>query len=148
MDKKLEAITFEQCAQDDISKIYADWVDGEYRGLVLRGPGSVNAYIGIRSDHPLYGMDYDDIPIDCHGGLTFAREGNGDIWPSGYWWYGWDYSHAGDAVFYDISRGFDTYGDEKWTPYRVQKEANWVIHELQRLTELIHTCINNARTAK
>lgn len=79
--------------------------EGWYEGiqiLVRKGSCSFCAYIGIPEDHPLAGKNYDDEPVcglQCHGGLTFSREGGGD-WPAGYWWYGWDYGHLGDKIHY------------------------------------------------
>ncbi len=74
--------------------------------LILRHPelGHLNGYVAVPKGHPCYGKHYDHIPYDdlfpveVHGGLTFSREGDGDILPKGYWWLGFDCAHAWDLV--------------------------------------------------
>lgn len=55
---------------------------------VCRAPlyGAANGYAQIPEDHPWHGLDYDEIDVDVHGGLTFARDG----------WIGFDTLHVGD----------------------------------------------------
>lgn len=79
--------------------------------LIVRGPvGALCGYVGVPPSHPLHGKNYDDVPIDAHGGLTFAGgcqstddpahgichvpdEGETDD----VWWFGFDCAHAGDC---------------------------------------------------
>ena len=49
-------------------------------------------YIGIPSWHPYYKMEYDNIPVSCHGGLTY---GNLDE-DENLWVIGFDTCHSGD----------------------------------------------------
>ncbi|GAI67576.1 unnamed protein product, partial [marine sediment metagenome] len=66
--------------------------------LILRHQelGHLCGYVAVPKGHPCYGkhydhMPYDDLfPVEVHGGLTFSREGNGNTWPKGYWWLGFD----------------------------------------------------------
>ena len=66
--------------------------------------GHLCGYVAVPKGHPCYGKDYSHIPYDdlfpvkVHGGLTFSREGNGNTWPKGYWWLGFDCAHAWDLV--------------------------------------------------
>ncbi|MBA7548936.1 hypothetical protein ES705_41404 [subsurface metagenome] len=68
--------------------------------------GHLCGYVAVPKGHLCYGKDYDHIPYDdlfpveVHGGLTFSREGDGDTWPKGYWWLGFDCGHAWDRVPY------------------------------------------------
>lgn len=68
--------------------------------------GHLCGYVAVSKGHLCYGKDYDHIPYDdlfpveVHGGLTFSREGDGDTWPKGYWWLGFDCGHAWDRVPY------------------------------------------------
>ncbi len=61
-------------------------------------------YVAVPKGYLCYGkhydyMPYDDLlPVEVHGGLTFSREGDGDTWPKGYWWLGFDCAHWGDLV--------------------------------------------------
>lgn len=40
-------------------------------------------YVEIPKDHKVDGVEYDDINIDCHGGLTYSRH-EGDKWVIGF----------------------------------------------------------------
>ena len=63
-------------------------------GFTERGWG--NGYVRIVEGHPFYGMNYMDIPVSVHGGLTFGDHiMDYDKWPDGYW-VGFDTAHYGD----------------------------------------------------
>ncbi|MBA7620179.1 hypothetical protein ES703_27524 [subsurface metagenome] len=74
--------------------------------LILRHSelGHLCGYVAVPKGHLCYGKDYDHIPYDdlfpveVHGGLTWCKEGDGDLWPEGYWWFGFDCAHAWDLV--------------------------------------------------
>lgn len=55
--------------------------------------GGYNGYILVPVDHPWFGKDYNEIEVDVHGGLTFARAHPyiKDIWVLGF-----DTAHYGD----------------------------------------------------
>ena len=76
-----------------------------------------NGYVLLPSNHPLYGVDYDSIAVDVHGGLTFSdnfntrflewienREIDGDVTRENfekfdnYWMIGFDTGHSGDGL--------------------------------------------------
>lgn len=80
------------------SCIVADWFEEGIRRVVKNIHGShFTQYFGIPREHPLAGFSYEDIPLNCHGGLTFSDEGREENGlPEGFWWYGWDYAHSGD----------------------------------------------------
>jgi hypothetical protein len=128
----INSITFEQCKTDKAGTIYAEWEEDGYKLLIMRGPASLCAYIGVPKGHPLYGKDYDEVDIDCHGGLTFSGEGSQDTSvyrTPGYWYFGWDYAHFGDVNFYD-----DPYmvGWHKWTPKEVYLEMKPALGSLTK----------------
>ncbi|HYT41828.1 MAG TPA: hypothetical protein VEP90_05750 [Methylomirabilota bacterium] len=62
------------------------------------------AYIRIPEKHPWLKVDnYNDIPLDVHGGITFLTTITGKEKIEEDWhkftpgtWLGWDYGHAGD----------------------------------------------------
>ena len=65
-----------------------------YEWVVLHnGMGFRLGYVKVPADHPWYGLDYNDIGADVHGGLTFA----GQDTESGYW-VGFDCAHAFDKI--------------------------------------------------
>jgi len=59
-----------------------------------------NGYVCIPNGHPMYGVPYDDIPVDVHGGLTFSNYSNEIDWPEvpkgDFWVVGFDCAHLGD----------------------------------------------------
>ena len=48
--------------------------------------GAINGYVQLPDGHPWRGLDYDNIDVEVHGGLTYA---SGD-------WIGFDCLHCGD----------------------------------------------------
>ena len=71
----------------------------------MSSAGYANGYVAIPKEHPLYGISYDDVDIDVHGGLTFAEKSEvvNDLFdknkteyleselPNGYWVLGIGY---------------------------------------------------------
>ncbi len=51
-------------------------------------------YVGVKKQHPLYGIHYDDVPLGLHvlvnGGLTYSKR-EGDLWV-----FGFDFHHYWD----------------------------------------------------
>jgi hypothetical protein len=66
----------------------------QLRGIVVRGPFSWCAYVGAPSDHFL--SELEEIRFRCHYGWNYAAPGTGKPLTEGYFWWGWDYAHAGD----------------------------------------------------
>ena len=59
-----------------------------------------NGYVRIPDGHEFNGMEYMDIPVDVHGGLTFGRYiGEGDYldFSKGFW-VGFDTAHHSDTL--------------------------------------------------
>lgn len=67
------------------------------RVLVTRGYAGFCCYLGVPAEHLLAGIE--DLHIRCHGGVTFQEWGaEGSVWEPGWYWWGWDYQHAGDKL--------------------------------------------------
>jgi hypothetical protein len=84
-------------------------------------------YVKIPKGHPYFGLDYDDINVDCHGGLTFASE-RGEAW-----WIGWDYAHFGDYSSFHSSvllEHMPLSNWKKWTTEELFAEVKKVIEQL------------------
>lgn len=84
------------------------------------------AYVQLPKNHLYYGKGYDNIPINCHGGLTFSGEHESIC--DGFL-IGWDYAHAGD--YHTFANPFIT--DEKlkrWTTEEILGEVMKVITQL------------------
>lgn len=85
------------------------------------------AYVGVEKGHPLFGKDYDNIYIKCHGGLTYAgclthvtKSENSK------WFIGWDYAHYGDYMGYDA---LDC-NCKQWTTGKIFEEVKNVIEQI------------------
>jgi len=113
-------MTWEELKAKPIGTILHDVFEEGVRFIVMRGPFALCGYVGIPSEHPLAGHDYDNIPVEAHGGLTFGAEGDG-LRPKGFYWYGWDYGHAGDYCFHD-----DTFPTE----LRIESDKKWLLEDV------------------
>lgn len=78
--------------------------------------GAVNGYVKIPEGHHWYGLDYDDINVDVHGGLTFSNAAG---------WIGFDCLHSGDIWPGEPEkyRLPPSSWDKHWTPELVAMEA-------------------------
>lgn len=59
-----------------------------------------NGYVLIPEGHKYYGLDYDEIPVNVHGGLTFAEHIKDDDrgnFSDGFW-VGFDTAHHNDNM--------------------------------------------------
>jgi hypothetical protein len=56
--------------------------------------GQLNGYVRLPEEHKYYQKGYNDIPIECHGGLTFT----GDLEEDGDFYIGFDTAHYRDYI--------------------------------------------------
>lgn len=122
-------LAWEDVVAAEVGHVFCDEFEDGVRFIILRGPSSLCAYLGLPTAHPLSGYDYDDLPVEAHGGLTYAGTGvHGD---GETYWYGWDYSHSGDySTYYDrepLSLSLRERDDKRWTPKDVYADA-WHSH--------------------
>ena len=83
---------------------------------IERGWG--NGYIGLPSWHPYYKIDYDSIPVSCHGGLTFGQlDEDEDLWVIGF-----DTAHSGDNKI-------------RWSKSAVEKECKHIEEQCTNVKE-------------
>lgn len=137
--------SYEAIAKDEIGTIYHDEFDEGVRFIVMKGPASLCAYAGIPIKHPLAGHEYDDLPVEAHGGLTFSSKGDGEKWPKGYWWYGWDYAHVGDFSFYSLEYPLRTELNEKrWTVKEVIDDSWDTLYDFKKLIRLSEKIYNKS----
>lgn len=87
------------------------------------------AYVKLPNEHKYFGKNYDDIPIECHCGLTYSDSNLlPDLFESG-WWIGWDYAHCYDYSGYMM--GFDSFtNNRKWQTSEILSEVENVINQL------------------
>lgn len=129
---------FVECASHKTGTVYYDYFDEGVRVLVMRGPASVNCYLGVPLPHPLAGFSYDDLPVECHGGLTYGTEGQGDF-PADFFWYGYDYGHCDDASFYELQYSVSNENGKQWTPEDVKNDSWSAVYSFKKLMRLAET---------
>ena len=91
-------------------------------------------YVFLPKEHKYYGKSYDEIDIDCHGGLTYSdNELIFNPLVNDDWVIGWDYAHLNDySGIYknEFMREFDHSKDKKWTTEELFEEVKQVIEQL------------------
>lgn len=112
----------------------AVWVDPStgFNCMIKRNPaGAWCGYVGVTSNHSAFGVNYSEVDVDTHGGLTYSNHCAGDIChlhdgdENETWWLGFDCYHSFDASPLSL-RSFD-YGE-----YRTQQ---YVINEVTKLAK-------------
>ena len=98
------------------------WLDSPF---TIIEHGIANGYVLLPKGHKYHGADCDDIPVECHGGLTFANPAS-------------DCSFVTEEADKDgWVVGFDTchYGDTsgKWTREAVRQETDNLARQLEEL---------------
>ena len=77
--------------------------EGEHLGfqwvVVNNGMGYRCGYVRVPLGHPWHGTDYNDLNVEVHGGLSFAKADVPCDAPGADtdWWIGFDCAHAFDA---------------------------------------------------
>lgn len=86
-------------------------------------------YVFLPKEHKYYGKSYDEIDIDCHGGLTYSdNELIFNPLVNDDWIIGWDYAHCNDYIGY---YGYDSFkNSKKWTTKELFEEVKQVIEQL------------------
>ena len=119
---------------------------GYYFGLlyyVLSLGTHPTAYVKIPKDNWLCTVkDYDDIPVKCHGGLTFRDDHlyiTGNQKNEGEF-IGWDYAHCDDyAPYYEDLPNLDlAEKSKKWTTHEILKEVKDVCSQIVELGKKLH----------
>ena len=64
----------------------------QFKCYIRRVPrsGHLCGYVHLTPDNDYYGYEYDDIPVNCHGGLTYGSEHDNE------WVIGFDCAHYQD----------------------------------------------------
>lgn len=88
-----------------------------------------NGYVLLPEGHEYHGKDYDDIPVEVHGGLTFATKVTKEMlehWDQldesdlGKWMVGWDSAHYGDSIV-------------NWPKEKVERHTIYLKEQLEKL---------------
>jgi hypothetical protein len=86
--------------------------------------GHLCGYVILTPDNDFFGKDYDDIPVSCHGGLTYASN-QGPNWVIGF-----------DCAHYDDLQPFYT-DQDIYNDNRVYKDMEFVTEECESICEQI-----------
>lgn len=116
------------------------WTDEEtgLPCLIVRNRmGALCGYVAVSEGHPDYRKPYDDVPVDVHGGLSYADECQGSIChvpepgkPDNVWWLGFDCAHGGDLTPSSRDLGFSFDGDQYRDLAYVQSECRQLAAQL------------------
>lgn len=82
-------------------------------------------YILLDKDNKFYSIDYNNIPLHVHGGLTFSGSELNDYIETDNWIIGWDYAHIGDRYGEYYKNGYT------WKTTELIKECIKAIDELE-----------------
>lgn len=135
MTNETKAMTWDEACGAAVGTVFIDRFDEGVRFVVLRGPGSCCAYLGIPKTHPLAGLKYDDLSVSCHGGLTYGSGGApSEALGDDMYWYGWDYAHYQDASMHRFDE--PRYDEHRWTPEEIDKDSWEAIYDFKKLMRL------------
>jgi hypothetical protein len=121
-----------------------EWRAHGFPCLIVRNRlGALCGYVGLPPGHPHHGNGYGNVPVDVHGGLTYANKCGGHIChvpapgePDDVWWLGFDCLHWGD-----VAPGMIAAHRRMGLPDSAEssslgesyKPIGWVRHETERL---------------
>lgn len=99
-------------------------------------------YVRVPPTHKLYGIDYNDLHFDVHGGLTFGDKEPCEHEDGVGWWFGFDCAHFGDAMFepdsdlaIKFNHGLITPQFHYWTQSEVESETERLAAMLSRASK-------------
>ena len=105
---------------------------GTYKGLdyyVLNLGTHPCAYIDV-TDTSLHDIEYEEIDIIVHGGLTYSRPFLATVDKTG-WFIGWDYGHYGDFTGADMMFPPELqFGGKQWTTEEIVIHCEDVINRM------------------
>lgn len=110
---------------------------GNYKGFayyVLNLGTHPCAYVDVTNTQ-LENINYEDIDIDCHGGLTYSADHLKTVNRNG-WFIGWDYAHFCDFNGYELltQTALTSYG-KKWTTREIVSECKNVIEQIIEISK-------------
>lgn len=128
-----------------------EWRIGPYVALMLRNArhGMWCGYVGLPPGHPWHGLDYNNVPVEVHGGLSFAGACMEDERPArerichvplpgesdDVWWLGFDCHHFMDLAPLFVQRERELFGDDPPPGHYTYRNVGYVRGEVERLVE-------------
>lgn len=94
---------------------------------------SLCGYITLTKDSSLYGVDYDDINISAHGGLTYQGYDQNENYVIGF-----DCGHYGDLTPYFLFKDFPFYSDGEYRDMQyVKSECESMAEQVSKFSKSI-----------
>lgn len=120
------------------------------RGLVLRGPFSFCAYVGVPADHVLSSLE--ELKFSTYRGITLREPSTFIGMEEGWFLFGWDYAHAGDRLvtppgFPNISVSLMGDAPKDWTLEEVVEHVLDALFELHGALEAAQQALGTPRPA-
>lgn len=82
----------------------------EYKGytcvVLFQWLGFRCGYVGLPKGHKFYEVDYMEMDIDCHYGLTYSEKYLYGQEDENTWWVGFDCGHSGDGYDFEAIRKY------------------------------------------
>lgn len=86
--------------------------------------GHLCGYVTLTPDNDYFGYEYENIPVNCHGGLTYASDNGSD------WTIGFDCAHLSDLQpFYNNMEIYGNTGTYRDMEY-VTKECESICEQI------------------
>lgn len=113
-----------------------DFIECGFRCVVVgHTMGHRCGYLAIPQGHELYGVEYDNINVEVHGGLTYSNESDEYSYPVAtdekVWWIGFDCAHFGDGKDYKLIENIISRIDNE----EAKQEALNTYHTIRRIEE-------------
>jgi hypothetical protein len=110
--------------------IEAEWVTtaGLHAAVLFVHDSHRCGYVEVPPTSQWYGVNYNCVDVEVHGGLTYSEMSEG-TYPTNnpwkWWWFGFDCAHLGDAT---------KYNNEPWDIMRsleyVKQECEYLARQL------------------
>lgn len=116
-------------------KVEKDFMIDEYRCVILGlSLGHRCGYVGLPQGHECYDMDYDDIEVDVHGGLTYSKLGMPPVNDTSRYWIGFDCCHCDDGKDFSLIKELN---DERIYNHYVDMERIFSVGGKVRTLEFV-----------
>jgi hypothetical protein len=105
--------------------------------------GNLNGYVGVNINNPLFGVDYNKMDVEVHGGLTFSSlGGHVSVFKKNYWYFGFDTAHYMDLVPSMVAMNKAFEGLFEMESHDTYRDLNYVTNELNVLLEQIKQIVD------
>lgn len=119
-------------------KIEKDFMIEGYRCVIVgQNLGHRCGYIAIPKGHEFYGVGYEDIDIDVHGGWTYSENSKWEypVIANDIWWIGFDCGHYCDGKDLELIKSFGK--DSESVKYMLDMESRFPSNEEVRTIEYV-----------